>query len=210
MPSRYRRPRLRISIHAPLTRCDLCYCFGLTKQPYFNPRTSYEVRLYKFSANLQVSCYFNPRTSYEVRHVGIGCGLGNIQFQSTHLLRGATGGSSLTCGRRLFQSTHLLRGATNKLSDGLKYIEFQSTHLLRGATSAVTGSATELGISIHAPLTRCDGYLTDLAFHKGEFQSTHLLRGATRNDLHLNRFIAISIHAPLTRCDPCPWEAFSP
>ena len=78
-----------ISIHAPLTRCDLQIFAYLATYIYFNPRTSYEVRrreksllvtLYAFqsthllrgatrSARVRRSMrrHFNPRTSYEVR-----------------------------------------------------------------------------------------------------------------------------------------------
>ena len=56
----------KISIHAPLARCDCC---TLDKTPYssdFNPRTSCEVR-HPTVPCLPYRNYFNPRTSCEVR-----------------------------------------------------------------------------------------------------------------------------------------------
>ena len=61
----------RISIHAPLARCD---SIQRRSRPSF-------------------WCYFNPRTSCEVRReLLLFCVLSTV-FQSTHLLRGATFGS---------------------------------------------------------------------------------------------------------------------
>ena len=147
---------MRISIHAPLTRCDMGDGEDRRKAGYFNPRTSYEVRHFEklladwardisihapltrcdyasFASSALLS-YFNPRTSYEVRQ----------------------NGRAFTTRWRIFQSTHLLRGATDKDA------EWRSNMV----------------ISIHAPLTRCD---EELAYLKTELE--------------------ISIHAPLTRCD---------
>ena len=80
-------------------------------------------------------------------------------FQSTHPLRGATGGDiEIKHFAVLFQSTHPLRGATARSARGQGRSAFQSTHPLRGATQSHLPAVCQL----HA------------------FQSTHPLRGATR------------------------------
>ena len=108
-------------------------CASKSGLRYFNPRTSYEVRLLTHGFNPWIR-YFNPRTSYEVRHFMLRiifalvisihapltrCDTKNMNthwmcfiFQSTHLLRGATGGDIGKVHEHIFQSTHLLRGAT--------------------------------------------------------------------------------------------------
>ena len=59
--------QFEISIHAPLTRCDLSELVNKAEATDFNPRTSYEVR---------------QRGEEEANKA--------LAFQSTHLLRGAT------------------------------------------------------------------------------------------------------------------------
>ena len=101
------------------------------------------------------------------------------QFQSTHLLRGATcffhvWYSYILCFnprtscevrpmiegnaylRNRFQFTHLLRGATYLLCHFFCMVLFQFTHLLRGATIARLLLRAMIYVSIHAPLARCD------------------------------------------------------
>ena len=60
------------------------------RQRYFNPRTSCEVRHERADAEAWHE-YFNPRTSCEVRHITQTKKKADKPFQSTHLLRGATG-----------------------------------------------------------------------------------------------------------------------
>ena len=79
-----------ISIHAPHARSD--------------PSGSSVLR--------STTCNFNPRSSCEERHKGIAAGLGNIQFQSTFLMRGATREPISGRAMPIFQSTLLMRGAT--------------------------------------------------------------------------------------------------
>ncbi len=174
----YKKIKSHISIHAPLARCDFA------KKP---PKaTDYN---------------FNPRTSCEVRQSKYRRAFWCIEFQSTHLLRGATSSP------KPLQSPIL----------------FQSTHLLRGATSTTVLPRRIISISIHAPLARCDragradrriiiGFqsthllrgATARAFQIVliyKFQSTHLLRGATEKQVGKSFPQSISIHAPLARCD---------
>ncbi len=61
----------------------------------------------------------------------------------------------------------------------------------------VSGSS----ISIHAPLTGCDGSHFLNFGGRGEFQSTHPSRGATIVHKFSPARSSISIHAPLTGCD---------
>ncbi len=123
--------RKKISIHAPRVRCDV---YNMTIDDVlfnFNPRTSCEVRPLKKSTlqlfNPRTSCevrlsggrskkkhsYFNPRTSCEVRHTIQIRIDGDLKFQSTHLVWGATTKCLMKLSmRKLFQSTHLVWGAT--------------------------------------------------------------------------------------------------
>ena len=104
----------------------------------------------------------------------------NWPFQSTLLMRGATGSDvGLLERTREFQSTLLMRGATdNDLAVGRK-IAFQSTLLMRGATQPHQPADVLARISIHAPHARSD------------------LHRQVRYDHHAR----ISIHAPHARSD---------
>ena len=171
---------------------------------------------------------FNPRTSYEVRQLAGTEADAFVEFQSTHLLRGATPASQVSNVRYTFQSTHLLRGATCVFLCSHDYSSsFQSTHLLRGATHKIrhaksfifhfnprtsyevrripaSGRASWSGFqSTHLLRGATIGLIQSISTRV--FQSTHLLRGATRIEIAENALPMISIHAPLTRCDStCP------
>ena len=101
----------KISIHAPLAGSD-----SATSRPCNWPT------------------YFNPRSPCGERLVQTTWGAGEVTFQSTLPLRGATCYHSSVTGSMLFQSTLPLRGAT--ISD---------LHAVR-----------RIGISIHAPLAGSD------------------------------------------------------
>ena len=129
--------------------------------------------------------YFNPRTSFEVRPKRHDAGVIADQFQSTHLIRGATLVSCCMASPFLFQSTHLIRGATGVTATPDRGDIFQSTHLIRGATVLLV-----IVLSVLV------------------FQSTHLIRGATELITEHFKFSLISIHAPHSRCDgtvPAPF-----
>ena len=106
---------VRISIHAPLTRCDAL------RRPHCDELGRFQSTHLSRGATIKsmIGCgrraYFNPRTSHEVRR-----------------RRSAYGRRS-----RIFQSTHLSRGATDYILTNLKIAVFQSTHLSRGATAAI-------------------------------------------------------------------------
>ena len=167
-----------ISIHAPLAGCDYRMIYSSSKGSYFNPRTPCGVRRDRIGVRFPCR-YFNPRTPCGVR------------------LRK----SASRTQTRTFQSTHPLRGATG----GIKYCEvidrFQSTHPLRGATWGVRPLCVLKSISIHAPLAGCDQLYASRALKSRIFQSTHPLRGATCRDRLVLEQQNISIHAPLAGCD---------
>ena len=102
---------LSISIHAPRVRCDYFFLQFFKRHDNFNPRTSCEVRR---SIYRRIVIYF--------------------QFQSTHLVWGATFIFSRRIPMRAFQSTHLVWGATTALCNCQLHLPFQSTHLVWGAT----------------------------------------------------------------------------
>ena len=190
----------RISIHAPLARCDEPEVPGIPDRAIsiHAPLARCDVifaLIFHFLTN------FNPRTSCEVR----------------------PGLSYLCLLRVIFQSTHLLRGATLG-EQSIKHSGYISIHApLARCDDTLRGTTPHKEISIHAPLARCDygGELSPPCHRDfnprtscevrqlldytssavGQFQSTHLLRGATcRYDWTYNQH-AISIHAPLARCD---------
>ena len=146
-----------VSIHAPLARCDFSLLTMVQRCSGFNSRTSCEVRL---------PGRHRPRPP--------------IQFQFTHLLRGAT-----SLGRAPGQYPQSFNSRTScevRLGNDGKRIIFKY-------------------VSIHAPLARCDTGLLPFVsnftsfnsrtscevrpmvqyqkFIEFLFQFTHLLRGAT-------------------------------
>ena len=100
-----------ISIHAPLTRCDECIVLGRQRRciSIHAPLTRCDDAA---MVRRRLCCHFNPRTSHEVRRCSKTRTFPMHGFQSTHLSRGATGGAGGIVIRNLFQSTHLSRGAT--------------------------------------------------------------------------------------------------
>ena len=189
-----------ISIHAPLAGCDSTARGSPAWTMYFNPRTPCGVRLPRLAPqahqgdfNPRTPCgvrlprgaapapparNFNPRTPCGVRPHSPSPYTGDLEFQSTHPLRGATMGGCGCCPHPPFQSTHPLRGATTYEAVEGAAFGFQSTHPLRGAT---------LPLSISRIFCK--------------FQSTHPLRGATVAEQKLVLLADISIHAPLAGCD---------
>ena len=153
-----------------------------------------------------------------------------------------------------FQSTPLMRGATGVAGHASSSDRFQSTPLMRGATGRAGAVAKEGEVSIHAPHARgdtsrdrcrrptrsfnprpsCEGRLDSVGALSGKmvFQSTPLMRGATWNvnqgvkgedcfnprpscegrlghAQELPRRDGVSIHAPHARGDShsrCPWS----
>ena len=79
-----------------------------------------------------------------------------------------------------FQSTLLMRGATGRGCESFCYRAFQSTLLMRGATAAASQTAAKTSISIHAPHARSDRLVFLTLAAMIQFQSTLLMRGATQ------------------------------
>ena len=127
----------------------------------------------------------------------------SLAFQSTHPLRGATGGGLFPRRCFLFQSTHPLRGAT-LFRAIIAVIERISIHApLAGCDPDRHPRRDREPISIHAPLAGCDAFSRQPEFKIEIFQSTHPLRGATVT-LPVDDILPyISIHAPLAGCDAC-------
>ena len=146
---------IRISIHAPLTGCDLGPprlhgCHG-----HFNPRTPHGVRPARVTGKSSPP-YFNPRTPHGVRPFSTTVSSGRIDFnpRTPHGVRRKPPkkvypkihfNPRTPHGVRLllylfiiilllFQSTHPSRGATSFYSAMGWRRSFQSTHPSRGAT----------------------------------------------------------------------------
>ena len=167
-----------ISIHAPLTRCD-----GIRTQldtlisiSIHAPLTRCDRAPFRHQRR---ASNFNPRTSYEVRRRRVKTDPSRRDFNP--------------------RTSHEVR--RQRRHECATFSMFQSTHLSRGATEFVTGFSTQMQVSIHAPLTRCDYLSVSEIISIVEFQSTHLLRGATPLSYQDSSGTLISIHAPLTRCD---------
>ena len=124
----------------------------------FNPRSSCEERRKPALRRLRAGADFNPRSSCEERH------------QVIHL----------KWRRGKFQSTLLMRGATGQIEPAeIVDFLFQSTLLMRGATVLPDAWHRQHRISIHAPHARSDQQRLNEEFKLTKFQSTLLMRGAT-------------------------------
>ena len=123
--------------------------------------------------------YFNPRTPCGVRPLLAEHLTGAGQFQSTHPVRGATGG-------RLKRSLIL----------------DISIHAPRAGCDQQLAAVRQLQrISIHAPRAGCDVFASVWRKKMHKFQSTHPVRGATAAVRRLKLARDISIHAPRAGCD---------
>ena len=117
-------------------------------------------------------------------------------------MRGATPEGCVQVNVNIFQSTLLMRGATGRKNIARIARKFQSTLLMRGATLFRDGADEKLMISIHAPHARSDYYKAVKHHKQITFQSTLLMRGATRIVGPNVAVRIISIHAPHARSDP--------
>ena len=167
-----------ISIHAPLTGCDLRFVSYVHLAFYFNPRTPYGMRLpltktktYEYGISIHApltGCDVADKTGWHGKRISIhapltGCDLLSVSIpESSHDFNPRS-----PYGMRQLVSS--LRSTS---------WSFQSTHPLRDATFPPTCRRYSIRISIHAPLTGCDS------------------GGTTVIPVYI-----ISIHAPLTGCD---------
>ena len=147
-----------ISIHAPLTGCDV----ERKCQEYMSMRISIHAPL--------TGCDDMSDDGYKLINISIhapltGCDFSvifitiyNFVFQSTHPLRDATYDKFVKQQkRRQFQSTHPLRDATGNtapLLDTLSNFNPRTPYGMRQTESLIIILASL--ISIHAPLTGCD------------------------------------------------------
>ncbi len=173
-----RDPRILISTHAPLARCDGVRQIYNIGRKNFNSRTSCEVRLHtmkKWSLKKPISTHA-PLARCD--HYGSGRLAGYKNFNSR-----------TSCEVRLH------------VSDFCAGAAFQLTHLLRGATLGVTVSGVLKSISTHAPLARCDTGWTKFPAELVDFNSRTSCE--VRRTIHSRCIyvITISTHAPLARCD---------
>ena len=122
---------------------------------------------------------FNPRSSCEARR-WMSCNLRTRQeFQSTLLMRGATGVyTHKTLADLNFKPRSYCEERLFTTQGRLLFPVFQSTLLMRGATASFFSSFHAFQISIHAPHARSDS-----------------------NGQPLSRNTIISIHAPHARSD---------
>ena len=86
----YARIRCIISIHAPLTRCDNPFTTENIHNGVFQSTHLLRGATHRHDPGCCRSFDFNPRTSYEVRQSRPRIPFLIYLFQSTHLLRGAT------------------------------------------------------------------------------------------------------------------------
>ena len=167
-----------ISIHAPLTGSDPSAVSPHFMRSYFNPRSPYGERPFRFGWSFPAG-YFNPRSPY-----------GERLMVSTSLW-----------SAEVFQSTLPLRGATIVQLQFLPCFIISIHAPLTGSDFRNLSDRRSDGISIHAPLTGSD--LCSISSSKSGclFQSTLPLRGATSFLSPRMPDRTISIHAPLTGSD---------
>ena len=148
----------------------------------------------------------------------------NSEFQSTLLVRGATGVDAPNVQQKVFQSTLLVRGATCLFLIQLpKDAHFNPRSSWEERPQHLASSVASFMISIHAPRERSDkiphrpngevlqfqstllvrGATLSLRYALlfALFQSTLLVRGATLSILWFLCSYSISIHAPRERSD---------
>ncbi len=144
-----------ISIHAPHARSDCTAPPNPCPTGYFNPRSSCEERLPHHDLTPMI-----------------------FIFQSTLLMRGATGTKTTDMIESKFQSTLLMRGATTAArcrTTTSRYFNPRSSCEERRRRPV---DAWHADISIHAPHARSDDFSKSWE-PGGKFQSTLLMRGAT-------------------------------
>ena len=191
----------------------------------FNPRTPCGVRHeYQLDA-AQNTRHFNPRTPCGVRLTSIDTHLTNVEFQSTHPLRGATHpGASGSYNLRI--SIHAPLAGCDAMARVLKFPKnnfnprtpcgvrllvdfaisiiqpFQSTHPLRGATRTVCRCGVCVGhFNPRTPcgVRRSNNSDKDLWW---EISIHAPLAGCDASRCLSSSSTHISIHAPLAGCDP--------
>ena len=190
-----------ISIHAPHTRCDFNLGDWVGFPVYFNSRTSYKVR-HAWPSQLRYNVDFNSRTSYKVRH-SLWITLPFLSVISIHAPHTRCDLAPLESfiASSIFQFTHLIQGATcGNWCFGCSILYFNSRTSYKVRRPKKYNPLECYIISIHAPHTRCDAGLRQVAgirlisIHAPHTRCDARLVGACWRP-------RISIHAPHTRCD---------
>ncbi len=146
-----------ISIHAPHARSDLACDPPEQDCPNFNPRSSCEERRHhrgRQAASERISIHAPHARSDATT---LQRSRKNILFQSTLLMRGATGRDSRCCPRNAyFNPRSSCEERPVQTMQTKRHTIFQSTLLMRGATAILHVLFTRQDISIHAPHARSD------------------------------------------------------
>ena len=149
-------PPYDISIHAPLTRCDVT---GIIQIPDGKLIQSTHLLRVATVGDVSLRPYF--------------------RFQSTHLLRGATTATTMESRINTFQSTHLLRGATAGVrGQGCRARISIHTPLTRCDVTPGNAATPDFYFNPHTSY-EVRQILSLFLARLYAFQSTHLLRGAT-------------------------------
>ena len=146
-----------ISIHAPLTGCDIIICDYFNSDQYFNPRTPYGMRrlISQQSEVIYDISIHAPLTGCD-RYTCIQC-----RYEMLISIHAPLTG----CDSRSNQWNICFDYFNPRTPYGMRlYIleivkineKFQSTHPLRDATVEGCDKYALIAISIHAPLTGCD------------------------------------------------------
>ncbi len=147
-----------------------------------------------------------PHARSDVRQVDIAAPRG-ISIHAPHARSDSRIASALASG--IFQSTLLMRGATGgccRCRRLLQDISIHAPHARSDCCRPFIGRRKV--ISIHAPHARSDAAVADVAVYYKTFQSTLLMRGATGLAHRCGRGSHISIHAPHARSDDAQAEVF--
>ena len=168
-----------ISIHAPLTGCD---SYGPKVAQMFTisihaPLTGCDPPCSRCGSKAN---YFNPRTPHGVRLAPSATVVHPEPFQSTHPSRGATKGNLRITFTPTISIHAPLTGCdyTSPISSYTS-CDFnpRTPHGVR--LFSTHGHFYATSISIHAPLTGCDNSVGCTSYYMFKFQSTHPSRGAT-------------------------------
>ena len=151
------RQAIKISIHAPLAGRDCTMSVHRETGSHFNPRAPCGARQRRiFSAcianRISIHAPLAGRDELTIMYWSV-----FSVFQSTRPLRGATRFKRPQAGRSRFQSTRPLRGATSRSGKPLSRPRYFNPRAPCGARrEGISGAASWLWISIHAPLAGRD------------------------------------------------------
>ncbi len=146
-----------ISIHAPLTGCDLRSAHQDSGTSYFNPRTPCGVR-----RGVRLRHRTGSRISIHAPLAGCNGQAGHAAGRHRHIsIHAPLTGCDSPPGKQKRRNPHFNprtpRGVRLREQNFLRFlVSFQSTHPSRGATKTDENNRNNESISIHAPLAGCD------------------------------------------------------